>query len=116
MKKIAISISVVALLSVGVGQAVAWSGHTTTTGTKVTVVMKDPGCHWFSVAGKLKTKLAVAGPARLFNVDEAALKIVGNGTIKHVGIGKTITLRRGTYAITMVGQKSDDNHLKLIVR
>jgi hypothetical protein len=78
--------------------------------------MHDPGCHWFSVAGKFKTKLAVAGPARLFNVDEAALKIVGNGTVKHVGIGKTITLRHGTYAITMVGQHSDENHLKLIVR
>jgi hypothetical protein len=115
MKKIAISISIVALLSVGAGQALARSGHTTT-GTKVTVVMKDPGCHWFSVAGKLKTKLTVAGPARLFNVDEAALKIVGNGTVKHVGIGKTITLRHGTWAITMVGQHADDNHLKLIVR
>jgi hypothetical protein len=114
MKKIAISISIVALLSVGAGQALARTGHAT--GTKVTVVMKDPGCHWFSVAGKLKTKLAVAGPARLFNVDEAALKIVGNGTVKHVGIGKTITLRHGTWAITMVGQHADDNHLKLIVR
>jgi len=114
MKKLAISISIVVLLSVGAGQAFGKTSHAT--GTKVTVVMKDPGCHWFSVAGKLKTKLAVAGPARLFNVDEAALKIVGHGTVKHVGVGKTITLAKGTYAITMVGQHSDDNHLKLVVR
>ncbi len=113
MKKIATSIAVIALLSAGAGQALATS-HAT--GTKVTVVMKDPGCHWFSVAGKFKTKLAVAGPARLFNVDEAALKIVGHGTVKHVAVGKTIKLGKGTYAITMVGQHSDDNHLKLIVR
>src|SRR5947209_18903947 len=78
MKKLALSISIVVLLSVGAGKALGKTSHIT--GTKVTVVMKDPGCHWFSVAGKLKTKLAVAGPARLFNVDEAALKIVGHGT------------------------------------
>ena len=114
MKKIAISISIIALLSLGVGQALAKTSHAS--GTKVTVVMHDPGCHWFSVAGKFKTKLAVAGPARLFNVDEAALKVVGHGTVKHVGMGKTITLAKGTYAITMVGQAPDDNHLKLIVR
>ena len=113
MKKIALSISIVALLALGAGQALA---TTHATGTKVTVVMKDPGCHWFSVAGKLKTNLAVAGPARLFNIDEAALRIVGHGTVKHVAVGKTITLSRGTYAITMVGQHWDDKHLKLIVR
>ena len=30
-------------------------------------------------------------------------------------VGKKITLARGTYKITMVGQASDDNHLKLVV-
>jgi hypothetical protein len=114
MGKIAVAVSIVALLSVGAGQALARSGHAS--GTKVTVVMKDPGCHWFSVAGKFKTKLAVAGPARLLNVDEAALKVAGNGTVKRLAVGKTITLARGTYAITMVGQAPDDNHLKLVVR
>jgi hypothetical protein len=114
MRKAAISISIVALLSLGVGQALAETSHASA--AKVTVVMKDPGCHWFSVGGKLKTKLAVTGPARLLNVDEAALKIVGNGTVKRVALGKSITLGKGTYAITMVGQAPDDNHLKLIVR
>jgi hypothetical protein len=33
-----------------------------------------------------------------------------------VGVGKTLLLGKGTYAITMVGQAPDDNHLKLVVR
>lgn len=115
MKKLFISAVTVALLAFGAGQALAHPTHATA-GTKVTVVMKDPGCHWFSAGGKLTTKLSVTGPARLFNVDEAALKIVGAGTVRHDAVGKTITLAKGTYTITMVGQHADDNHLKLVVR
>ncbi|MGZ4319657.1 MAG: hypothetical protein ACXVRD_10100 [Gaiellaceae bacterium] len=115
MKKIIVSAAAVALLALGAGQALAHPTHATAP-TKVTIVMKDPGCHWFSVAGKLKTKLAVTGTAQLLNVDEAALKIVGTGAVRHVAVGKTITLRKGTYTITMVGQAPDDNHLKLTVR
>lgn len=114
MKKIAVLYLAVALLAVGTGQAFAHTTHATA--TKVTVVMHDPGCHWFSVAGALKTKLAVKGPAKLLNVDEAAVKVVGAGTVRRVAVGKTVLLGKGTYAITMVGQASDDNHLKLVVR
>ncbi len=115
MKKVAVLYLTVALLAFGVGQAFAHTTHATAP-TKVTVVMHDPGCHWFSVGGAYKTNLAVTGPAKLSNFDEAALKVVGAGAVRHVGVGKTLMLGRGTYAITMVGQAPDDNHLKLVVR
>ena len=114
MKKIAMLYLAVALLAFGSGQAFAHSTHATA--TKVTVVMHDPGCHWFSVNGAYKTRLAVNGPAKLLNIDEAAIKVVGAGTTRRVAIGKTVLLGKGTYAITMVGQAPDDNHLKLVVR
>jgi len=114
MKKIAVLYLAIALLAVGAGQAFARSTHATP--TKVTVVMHDPGCHWFSVNGAFKTKLAVKGSAKLLNVDESALKVVGAGTVRRVALGKTVLLGKGTYAITMVGQAPDDNHLKLVVR
>jgi hypothetical protein len=83
--------------------------------TNLNVVMKDPGCHWLQTDSGLKTATTVSGPVNLVNMDEAALKIVGpSGTvIDHVG--KSVRLGAGKYAITMVGQASDDNHLKLTV-
>src|SRR6185437_3977573 len=45
MKRIAVLYLAVALLAVGAGQAFAHPTHATP--TKVMVVMKDPGCHWF---------------------------------------------------------------------
>jgi hypothetical protein len=83
--------------------------------SNLNVVMKDPGCHWFQTDAGLKTSTSVTGPVNLVNMDEAALKIVGpSGTvIDHVG--KSVRLGAGKYAITMVGQASDDNHLKLTV-
>jgi hypothetical protein len=116
MKKIAPLFLAAATLALGVGQALAQPTTHARAATRVTVVMHDPGCHWFSAGGKLTTKLAVAGPVRLFNVDEAALKVAGAGKTLRDGVGKTITLGKGTYAITMVGQAPDDNHLKLVVR
>jgi hypothetical protein len=115
IKKIAVLYLVVAALGVGVGQALAGPANARVA-TRVTVVMHDPGCHWFSVGGALKTKLAVAGPVRLLNVDEAALRVAGAGKVQRAGVGKTLVLGRGTYAITMVGQAPDDNHLRLVVR
>ena len=81
----------------------------------VTVVMRDPGCHWFAVGAKFKTKLAVSGTAKLSNLDEAALTIKSAGSVKHINVGRTAALGRGAYTITMVGQKSDDNTLHLTV-
>jgi len=104
----------VALLAVA-GQASGAPQHVRAA-SSVRVVMKDPGCHWFAVGGKLKAKLAVKGPTSLLNLDEAALNIVGSGSAKRVAVGKKITLARGSYKITMVKQHADDNTLRLIVR
>ena len=79
------------------------------------VVMKDPGCHWFQTNSGLKTRLAVKGPITLTNMDEAALVIVGPSGTMHQSVGTHMRLARGSYRITMVGQASDDNHLKLQV-
>jgi hypothetical protein len=81
----------------------------------VKVVMRDPGCHWFAVGANFKTKLAVSGTAKLSNLDEATLKIKSAGSVKRVNVGRTATLARGAYTITMVGQKPDDNTLHLTV-
>ncbi len=84
--------------------------------TTVTIAMHDPGCHWFSVGGKFVKTLSVKGPISLANFDEAALKVAGPSGVKREAVGKKLSLTRGTYKITMVGQEPDDNTLKLIVR
>lgn len=85
--------------------------------TPVTVVMRDPGCHWFAANGTFLRTMDVNGPALVTNHDMAALDIVGG----HSGmvtdkVGKQITLEPGNYRIVMVGQARDDNVLKLLVR
>lgn len=95
----------------GVGKAAGAADEAKTTKT-VPIVMRDPGCHWFSVGGKLKTTLSVKGAVTLVNHDMGTLKVAGHGRLP---VGKKITLGRGSYRITMVGQAPDDNHLKLVV-
>ena len=56
-----------------------------------------------------------SGRCKVANYDEAALKVAGAGAVKKIPVGKKILLGRGHYVITMVGQASDDNHLKLTV-
>lgn len=104
--------AVLLLLAAGSAGAVA-RHHSATT---VTVAMHDPGCHWFTVGNKFVKTLTVKGPVSLANSDEAALKVAGPSGIKRDAVGKRINLTRGTYKITMVGQASDDNTLKLVVR
>jgi len=118
MKSLAISLLLVAIaaVSVTVGQALATSQTSAKKATTLRVVMRDPGCHWFAVGGKFAVKTTVAGPVEVANFDEAALKVVGNGTTKRIPVGKQLLLARGHYAITMVGQAADDNHLKLTVK
>ena len=113
-----LSILVVAgIAALGAGTALA---HRTVTPKPVTVVMSDPGCHWFKVGGKLLTKLTVTGPIKLQNLDEAALNVhvvgISSRGDRRDPVGTWVRLGRGTYAITMVGQAPDDNHLKLTVR
>jgi hypothetical protein len=114
MKKI-LFLAAVATLAVGAGSALARpaSSHAVKT---VTIVMHDPGCHWFSVGGKLQTSLTVKGPVKLFNIDEAALKVAGAKGVQLDKVGGRLLLAKGLYKITMVGQAPDDNHLKLVVR
>lgn len=101
------------LLAIGTAGATATQARTLKT---VTVAMHDPGCHWFSVGGKLKKTLSVRGPVALLNLDEAALKVAGPSGVKRDAVGKKIVLQRGSYRITMVGQHPDDNTLTLTVR
>jgi hypothetical protein len=101
-------------LVLAAGQAAGAPSQTSAAKT-VNVVMRDPGCHWFSVGGKMTMKLSVKGPVALANYDEAALKIAGPSGVKRAAVGKKVTLARGSYRITMVGQHPDDNTLKLVV-
>ena len=114
MKTLTLSIAAMALLALGATQALAHPSQARATKT-VTVAMHDPGCHWFTVGGAYKTTLSVKGPIKLRNLDEAALKVAGPAGTKLDAVGKQLTLARGVYHITMVGQAPDDNHLKLVV-
>jgi hypothetical protein len=114
MKKSLLVVAVVALAAVGAGQAFAHSSHARIA-TKLTIVMKDPGCHWFAVGGAYKTSVRERGAVRLVNFDEATIKIVGPAGVQFEKVGKSVVLGKGTYRITMVGQAPDDNHLRLAV-
>ena len=83
----------------------------------VPIVMKDPGCHWFLVAGKAKTRLVVHGKTAFKNLDEAALIVKGKNYKARIAVGRKLTIaKRGVYHITMVHQAPDDNHLRLVVK
>ncbi len=83
----------------------------------VPIVMKDPGCHWFSVNGKMSVRYVSHGAVTIQNFDEATLRFVGPKGTQLEKVGKSLTLSaKGTYRITMVGQAKDDNHLVLIVK
>lgn len=105
----------VALAAFGAGRALGATTHATAP-TTLRIVMHDPGCHWFEVGGKFTTRTAVTGSVRLVDLDVAALKIASRYGMRHVGVGKSIVLGRGSYVIMMVGQAVDDNYLQLHVR
>ncbi len=103
------------------GVAGASSAPSATAGTAqlrvVKIVMNDPGCHWFSVAGKNKARLVVTGKTAFRNLDEAALVFTGKNFVRRVAVGRNLTIATpGTYHIKMVGQHPDDNNLLLIVK
>jgi hypothetical protein len=100
---------------IGVTSAIAMPSHAAAP-KLLRVVMRDPGCHWFAVAGKYTTSATVSSPIRLLNLDMAALDATSNGAVKRIPVGHSLLLGRGHYDITMVGQAPDDNHLKLNVR
>lgn len=90
--------------------------------SKLTVAMRDPGCHWFYVGGgpnhrKYTKHVTRKGPVKLLNLDEATLIVKGPGGTKHDKVGMTLKLtKKGVYKITMVKQAPDDNHLKLTIK
>jgi hypothetical protein len=90
--------------------------HVATALQTVRIVMRDPGCHWFQAGNGFKRTMNVKGPVKLMNFDEAALKVVGPSGTRIEKIGAPLRLSPGIYRITMVGQASDDNHLRLTVR
>ncbi len=103
--------------------APAAAGPTAAAGaTKLIVAMRDPGCHWFYLGGgpnhrKYTKTVTRTGPVTLVNLDEAALIIKSHGSTKHEQVGAKLTLKaKGVYAITMVKQAPDDNHLKLTIK
>jgi len=107
-----LGMSLVAVIAAIAFAASGSAAHTKT----VTVVMRDPGCHWFSADGNFLTKLSVRGPVTLRNIDEAALKVAGPQGVKLEPVGSLLALSHGTYHISMVGQAADDNHLTLVVK
>ena|SRR5690348_14674893 len=123
-----VGLSVVLSLSALIAVGVHWSSNTTASAPSVAVmhrmapmqtvrvVMHDPGCHWFQTAAGLKRTLQVSGNGvNLVNMDEAALKVAGSAGTKVTQVGSSVRLPRGNYRITMVGQKPDDNTLRLAV-
>ena len=106
----------IAAAALTAGQALATSAAHAKSPSTLKVVMHDPGCHWFALGSKLTTTATVAGPVKLVNLDEAAIKVTGNSFTKRIAVGKQLLLPRGHYGITMVGQEPDDNHLKLTVK
>lgn len=91
----------------------AAASNTSAKTTKVTVVMHDPGCHWFQVGKSLRKTLSVKGPVALFNIDERTLIVKGPKGTTLDRVGTTIKLAKGVYHITMVRQHRDDNTLLL---
>jgi hypothetical protein len=124
-----VGLSVVLSLSALIAVGVHWSSNTTASAPSaavmhrmaapmktVRVVMHDPGCHWFQTDAGLKRTLQVSGSGvRLVNMDEAALRVAGSAGTKLDHVGGSVRLARGSYRITMVGQKPDDNTLRLVV-
>lgn len=109
------TVAAMAVLAAGAGTAVASSVRAKP--SVVPIVMADPGCHWFQVAGKKSARLVVDGATSFENRDEATLVFKGAGFHQRLAVGKTLAIAKpGTYRITMVGQASHDNTLVLLVR
>lgn len=114
MKLFALTLILATALSIGAGVALAKPNHTAAPKT-LTVVMHDPGCHWFLVHGKVAKIASVTGPIRLKDLDENTLKVASRTGLRFVHVGRSIVLDRGNYVVMMVGQAVDDNYLKLTV-
>ena len=118
-KRITISLlaGLAAAVALAVGAETALASSATGKPSIVPIMMADPGCHWFQVAGKKSARLVVDGPTSFKNLDEAALIFTGGGFHQRLAVGKTLEVAKaGTYRITMAGQFRHDNTLVLVVR
>ncbi|HUZ15976.1 MAG TPA: hypothetical protein VMU72_07325 [Gaiellaceae bacterium] len=115
MKKILV-ISAIAAIAFSTSQALAAAPHHAAVKHTLVVAMHDPGCHWFSIHGKLTTHATVSGPVRVVDRDEATMKVASRHGMQRIPVGTGLVLRRGHYVLMMVGQAVDDNYLKLTVR
>jgi hypothetical protein len=108
----AAALAVTALAAPAAKQAQARRVH------KLTIVMHDPGCHWFAVRHGFKKSVSVRGIAVVKNIDEAALIFkTPTGHRAKLPVGKSFTIKKpGLYHITMFHQAPDDNHLLLRIR
>jgi hypothetical protein len=107
---------VIAAISVAVAALAVASGASARP-TGVMVMMHEPGCHSFFVNGKYMKKLTVRGPAKVFNYDEDAIIVRGNGVRMRDRVGKYVLVRSpGVYKITMVKQEAMDYTLTLTVK
>ena len=117
--KISIALAILATIGTGtfsVQHALATTTHHAAAPKTLKIVMHDPGCHWFQVGTKFTKTATANGAIRLVNLDEATLKVNSGHGVQRIAVGKSLLVRSGHYAITMVHQASDDNHLKLTVR
>lgn len=116
--KIAIALATLAtFVTAGMATSLALASPTHEAAPKnLNIVMHDPGCHWFQVGNKFRTSATVTGAVRLVNLDEKTLKVASSHGMQRIPVGKSLVVSAGHYGITMVGQASDDNHLKLTVR
>lgn len=115
MKKRILTLLVIAGCVAGIGVSAA-AAKPAKQATTVTIAMHDPGCHSFLVGGKYAKTLSVRGPVSLLNADEATLRVASSGGLALDRVGHRLTLTKGVYRITMVGQAPDDNHLLLAVK
>jgi hypothetical protein len=117
LSTVAAAVTLALTFGVAIGSSAAPASAAAAKQRVVSIVMADPGCHWFSVAGKNKARLAVNGPTAFKNLDEAALVFTGKNYLRHVAVGKSLAIAKpGVYHIKMVGQHPDDNNLVLVVK
>ena len=101
------------LLVLTSGQAVAAAKHESA--KTVTIAMHDPAVTGSRSAASSSRRSPSRGRSRSRTTTKRRIKVAGPSGIKRDPVGKKITLQRGIYKITMVGQAPDDNTLKLTV-
>ncbi|MGZ8716201.1 MAG: hypothetical protein ACXWYO_03735 [Gaiellaceae bacterium] len=117
LSTVAAAVTLALTFGVATGSSAAPASAAAAKQRVVSIVMADPGCHWFSVAGKNKARLVVNSTTAFKNLDEDALVFTGKNYLRRVAVGKNLAIAKpGVYHIKMVGQHPDDNNLVLVVK